>query len=55
MLELLGDRVDAKPDPILMCGGNTAAGSSISPRGGARDKRAYLLMRKLGRLEIKGG
>ena len=55
MLELVGDRVDEKGDPILMRGDNTAAVSWISRCGGARDKRACLLMRMLGRLEIKGG
>ena len=55
MLELVGDRADAKGDPILMRGDNRAAVSWISRCGGARDKRACLLMRMLGRLEIKGG
>ena len=55
MLELVGDRVDAKGDPILMRGDNTPAVSWVSRCGGARDKRAGLLMRMLGRLEIKGG
>ena len=55
MLELVGDRADAKGDPILMHGDNTAAVSWISRCRGARDKRACLLMRTLGRLEIKGG
>ena len=54
MLELVGDRADAKADPILMRGDNTVAVSWISRCGGARDKRACLLMRMLRRLEIKG-
>ena len=37
-----------------MRGDNVAAVSWVSRCGGARDKRAGLLMRMLGRLEIKG-
>ena len=55
MLELVGDRANADRDPFLMRGDNTAAVSWISRRGRARDKRACLLMRMLGRLKIKGG
>ena len=55
MLELVGDRADEKGEVILMRGDNTAAVSWISRCGGARDKRACLLMRMLGCLEIKGG
>ena len=55
MLELVGDRVNAKSDLTMMRSDNTAAVSWISRCGGARDKRACLLMRMLGRLGIKGG
>ena len=51
MLELVGDKVDERGDPILMRGDNTAAVSWISQCGRARDKRACLLTRMLGRLE----
>ena len=54
MLELGGDRSAFDGDPVLMRGGNVAAVSWVSPCGGERDKRAGLLMRMLGRLEIKG-
>ena len=55
ILELVGDKVDEMDDPIPMRGDNTAAASWISRCWGARDKRACLLMRMLGRLEIKSG
>ena len=57
MLEVIGDRTDAKEGPILMRGDNTAAVSWISRCGGrARDERACLPMGMFGRLEIiKGG
>ena len=55
MLEVVGDRADAKDDPILMRGDNTAAVSWISRCGGARNIRACLFMRMFGRVEIKGG
>ena len=56
MLELVEEKADTKGDPILMRGDSTSAVSWISPCGGVRDKRACLLMmRMLGRLEIKGG
>ena len=53
-LELVGSRADEKGDPILMRGDKTAAVSWISRCGGARVKRACLLMRMFGCLEIKG-
>ena len=43
MLELVGHRVDAKKDPILMRGDNTAALSWIARCGEARDKRVCML------------
>ena len=55
MLELVGDRPDAAGDLILMRGDNMAAVSWVSRSGGATDKRACLLMRMLGRLELAGG
>ena len=55
MIELVGDRPDAKGDPILMRGENKAAVSWITRCGGARDKRACLLIRILGSLELTGG
>ena len=55
MLELVGDRPDAEGDPILMRGDNMAAVSWITRCGGARDKRACLLIRILGSLELTGG
>ena len=55
MLELVGDTPESDGDPVLMRGDNTAAVSWVNKCGGARDKRAGLLMRMLGRLEIKGG
>ena len=55
MLVLTGDRADEKGDPILMRGDNTAAVSWISRCGGAKDKRACILMRMLGRIKVKGG
>ena len=54
MLERLGDRPDAEGDPILMQSDNLAAVSWITRCGGARDKRACLLMRINGRLELTG-
>lgn len=53
--ELVGDRPENKGDPILMRGDNVAAVTWSNRCGGARDKRACLLMRMLGRLEISGG
>ena len=55
MHELVGDRLESKGDPILMRGDNFAAVTWANQCGGARDKRADLMMRMLGRLEIQGG
>ena len=55
MHELAGDRPECKGDPILMRGDNFAAVTWANRCGGARDKRAGLMMRMLGRLEIQGG
>ena len=53
MLELVGDRPAFERDPVLMRGDDVAAVSWVSRCGGARDKRAGLLMRMLGRLDKK--
>ena len=56
--ESVGDttyRPECKGDPILMRGDNFAAVTWANRCGGARDKRAGLMMRMLGRLEIQGG
>ena len=55
MHELVRDRPESKRDPILMRGDNFAAVTWANRCGGARDKRAGLMMRMLGRLEIQGG
>lgn len=55
MFELGGDRPETKGDPLLMRGDNFAAVTWSNRCGGARDKRAGLMMRMLGRLEILGG
>ena len=52
---LVGDRPETKGDPILMRGDHVAAVTWSNRCGGARDKRACLMMRMLGRLEISGG
>ena len=54
MLEEVGDRPAFEGDPVLMRGDSVAVVSWVSRCGGARDTRAVLLMRKLGRLEIEG-
>ena len=54
MHELVGDRPESKGDPILMRGDNFAAVTWANRCGGARDKRAGLMMRMPGRLEIQG-
>ena len=55
MHKLVGDRPESKGDPILMRGDNFAAVTWMNRCGGARDKRAGLMMRILGRLKIQGG
>ena len=52
---LIGDRPEPKGDPVLMRGDNFAAVTWVNQCGGARHKRAGLMMRVLGRLEIQGG
>ena len=54
ILELVGDRPNAKGDPILMRGDSMAAVSWITRCGRAR-KRACVLMRMFGRLELTVG
>ena len=55
MLELTGDRPASVGDTIATRGDNMAPITWVNMCGGARDKRACLLMRMPGRLEIKGG
>ena len=55
MLESTGDRPVSVGDLTAMRGDNMTAVTWVNKCGGARDKRACLLMRMLGRLEIKGG
>ena len=55
MYELVGDRPESKGDPILMRGDNFAAVTWANRCGGARDKRAGMMMRMLGSLEIQEG
>ena len=55
MHELVGDRLEFKGGGIMMRGDNFAAVTWANRCGGARDKRAGLMMRMLGRLEIQGG
>ena len=55
MHELVGDRPEPKGGPILMRGDNFAAVTWANRCGGARNKRAGLMMRMLDRLEIQGG
>ena len=55
MHDLVEDHPESKGDPILMRGDSFAAVTWANRCGGARDKRAGLMMRMLGRLEIQGG
>lgn len=55
MHELVGDHPTQRGDPIRMRGDNFSAVTWSNRCGGARDKRAGLMMRMLGRLEIRGG
>ena len=55
MHELVGNRPECKGDQILTRGDNFAAVTWANLCGGASDKRAGLMMRMLGRLEIQGG
>ena len=54
MLELVGDTPTSDGDPVSMRGDNMAAVSWVNRCGGGTDKRASLLLRMFGRLEIKG-
>ncbi|CAM9692686.1 unnamed protein product, partial [Laminaria digitata] len=54
MLELTGGRPASVGDPTEMRDHNVAAITGVNRCGGARDERAFLLMRILRRLEIKG-
>ena len=55
MHELVGDRPECKGGLLLMRGDNFAAVTWANRCGGARDKRAGLMIRMLDRLEIQGG
>ena len=55
MHEIVGGRLESKGGPILMRGGNFAAVTWVNRCGGARNKRAGLMIKMLGRLEIQGG
>ena len=55
MHELVGDHPAQRGDPIRIRGDNFAAVTWSNRCGGAKDKRAALMMRMLGRLEIRGG
>ena len=55
MHELVGNRPESKWGGILVRGDNFAAVTWANRCGGARDKRAGLMVRMLGRLEIQGG
>ena len=49
------DRPEYAGDTVLLRGGNVSAVSWLNRCGGARDKRAALVMRIMGRLEITSG
>ena len=55
MLDLKGDRSGVVVDTIVLRGDNVDAVIWVKRCGGARDKRACLIMRMLGRFEMKGG
>ena len=55
MLELRGDKPAAGEDPIVVRGDSAAAVIFVNRCGGSKDKRAFLLMRMLRCLQIKGG
>ena len=49
---IVGDRLQTAGDVILLCGDNVSAVSWVNKCGGAKDRRAGLLMRLLGRMEF---
>ena len=49
------DRPEYAGDTVLLRGDNVSAMSWLNRCGGARDKRAALVMRIMGRLEITSG
>ena len=55
MHELVGNLPESKGDPILMREDNFTVVTWVNRCGGARDKRAGLMMRTLGRLEFQRG
>ena len=52
---LLGDRPTTEGESIMMRGDNMSAVSWVNRCGGSRDRRAGILMRLLGRMEITSG
>lgn len=52
--ELTGHRSVSVVDTVAVHGDNMAAAMWVKTCGGARDRRVCLVMRILGRLEIKG-
>ena len=52
---IVGDRPQTAGDAVLLRGDNVSAVSGVNKCGGAKDRRAGLLMRLLGRMEITGG
>ena len=52
---IVGDRPQTAGDAVLLRGDNVSAVSWVNKCGGAKDRRAGLLMRLLGRMEITSG
>ena len=52
---MIGDRPATEGGSVLMRGDNVSAVSWVNRCGGSRDRRAGLLMRLLGRMEIASG
>ena len=52
---IAGDRPQTAGDAVLLRGNNVSAVSWVNKYGGAKDRRAELLMRLLGRMEITIG
>ena len=52
---IVGDRPQTAGDAVLLRGDNVSAVSCVNKCGGAKDRRAGLLMRPLGRMKITSG
>ena len=52
---LLADRPTSEGESVMMRGDNVSAVSWVNRCGGSRDRRAGILMRMLGRMEIERG